>query len=231
MAVLGAHGPCRCAHGLWRERQVPRILRRLVTGQDGISSDPDTPTIAGASAFFLENQLFLFQGEANAPASPTCSRRSMVRRRRITARWRRIWSEGDHRGGGGPLLRSSRFKAAAQSVDAGRAAAGAATHEASCAHAATPTPARTRRTTPVSWPGSGSRTWSADDDRLPRRPARCSPRRWSGKWQALSDADIEALSGVLRESGPVSRSKVPARALRGPGGQVLPPGLFCPGMA
>lgn len=38
-------------------------------GDDGVSSDGEIPTIAGASAFFLENQLFIFQEEARPCAA------------------------------------------------------------------------------------------------------------------------------------------------------------------
>ena len=33
-------------------------------GENGVSTDPTIPTIAGASPFFLENQLIVYQEEA-----------------------------------------------------------------------------------------------------------------------------------------------------------------------
>jgi len=100
-------------------------------GADGISNDPDTPTISGASDFFIENQLFLFQGEErpcvadlfakvdDAPAADHCA---------VVADWSEdtIVEVAAH-------YAEQPFQSADQSWDAARAEAGAAIHDANCA--------------------------------------------------------------------------------------------------
>lgn len=166
-------------------------------GSDGISSDPDTPTIAGASAFFLENQLFLFQGEERpcvadlfakvdgAPAADHCA---------LVADWSEDtivevaahYSEQSH-------------QAADQSVDAGLAEAGAATHEASCArcHADSGSdPADDAGILAGQWQPYLVRTMT--DFREGRR---MQPATMEREMQALSDADIEALAAYYASQG------------------------------
>jgi len=100
-------------------------------GQDGISQDPNTPTISGASDFYFENQLFLFQDEGRpcvadlfakvdgAPAADHCA---------VVA----DLSEGDIEGIAAHYAEQP-FQAASQTFDAGQAQAGAAIHDRSCA--------------------------------------------------------------------------------------------------
>ena len=166
-------------------------------GSDGVSQDPNTPTIAGASGFFLENQLFLFQGEErpcvadlfakvdDAPAADHCA---------LVADWSEDtivevaahYSEQPH-------------QAAEQSVDAGRAEAGAAIHEASCArcHAdAGSDPADDAGILAGQWQPYLVRTMT--DFREGRR---MQPATMEREVKALSDADIEALAAYYASQG------------------------------
>jgi sulfide dehydrogenase cytochrome subunit len=166
-------------------------------GSDGISQDPSTPMIAGASAFFLENQLFLFQGEERpcvadlfakvdgAPAADHCA---------LVADWSEDtivevaghYSEQPH-------------QAADQSVDAGLAEAGAAIHEASCerCHADSGSdPADDAGILAGQWQPYLVRTMT--DFREGRR---MQPGTMEREVKALSDADIEALAAYYASQG------------------------------
>lgn len=100
-------------------------------GFDGISRNPDVPTIAGASVFYLENQLLLFQGGdrpcvgdiyASVPGAPARDHCALVA----------DLSESDielvstH-------FSEQPFRPAPQPVDASRAEAGAVIYRQSCA--------------------------------------------------------------------------------------------------
>jgi len=166
-------------------------------GSDGISSDPNTPTISGASDFFIENQLFLFQGEERpcvadlfakvdgAPAADHCA---------VVADWSEdtIAEVAAH-------YSEQPFQAADQTVDAGRAAAGAAIHEASCArcHADSGSdPADDAGILAGQWKPYLVRTMT--DFREGRR---MQPATMEREMQALSDADIEALAAYYASQG------------------------------
>ncbi|WP_296755879.1 c-type cytochrome [Thioalkalivibrio sp.] len=166
-------------------------------GADGISSDPDTPTISGASDFFIENQLFLFQGEErpcvadlfakvdDAPAADHCA---------IVADWSEdtIVEVAAH-------YAEQPFQSADQSWDAARAEAGAAIHEDSCArcHAdAGSDPADDAGILAGQWKPYLVRTMT--DFREGRR---MQPATMEREMQALSDADIEALAAYYASQG------------------------------
>ena len=166
-------------------------------GADGISNDPDTPTISGASDFFIENQLFLFQGEErpcvadlfakvdDAPAADHCA---------VVADWSEdtIVEVAAH-------YAEQPFQAADQTVDAGRAAAGAAIHEDSCArcHADSGSdPADDAGILAGQWEPYLVRTMT--DFREGRR---MQPATMEREMQALSDADIEALAAYYASQG------------------------------
>jgi cytochrome subunit of sulfide dehydrogenase len=166
-------------------------------GADGISNDPDTPTISGASDFFLENQLFLFQGEERpcvadlfakvdgAPAADHCA---------VVADWSEdtIAEVAAH-------YAEQPFQSADQSWDEARAQAGAAIHEAKCArcHA----------------DGGGD---PADDAGILagqlkpylvrtmkdyREGTRFQPATMEREMQPLSDDDIQALAAYYASQG------------------------------
>jgi cytochrome subunit of sulfide dehydrogenase len=166
-------------------------------GQDGISEDPNTPTIAGASGFFLENQLFLFQDEARpcvadlfakvdgAAAADHCALAADL-------------SEGDIEVLAAHYAEQP-FKAASQTVDAGQAAAGAAIHDASCArcHAdAGSDPADDAGILAGQWKPYLVRALT--DFREGRRD---QPATMEREVAGLSDADIQALSAYYASQG------------------------------
>lgn len=165
-------------------------------GQDGISQDPDMPTIAGASDFFLENQLFLFQDEArpcvadlfakvDGAAADHCALVADL-------------SEGDIEAVAAHFAEQP-FKAASQSVDAGRAAAGAAIHDASCARChsdAGSDPADDAGILAGQWEPYLTRALT--DFREGRRE---QPATMEREVAELSDADIQALSAYYASQG------------------------------
>ncbi|MFO8152049.1 c-type cytochrome [Thioalkalivibrio sp.] len=166
-------------------------------GSDGISNDPDTPTIAGASAFFLENQLFLFQGEErpcvgdlfakadDAPGADHCG---------LVADWSEdtIVEVAAH-------YADQPFQPADQSWDEARAQAGAAIHDESCARCHADSggdPADDAGILAGQWQPYLVRTMKDY-----REGARWQPGTMEREMQALSDADIEALAAYYASQG------------------------------
>jgi cytochrome subunit of sulfide dehydrogenase len=166
-------------------------------GQDGISQDPNIPTISGASEFFIENQLVLFQDEArpcvgdlfaqfdNAPASDHCALMADL-------------SEADIEGLAAHYAEQP-FKAASQSIDAGRAGAGAAIHDQSCerCHSA-------GGSDPEDDAGLLAGQWKPYLERALhdfREGRREQPAAMERAVQALSEADIEALAAYYASQG------------------------------
>lgn len=166
-------------------------------GQDGISSDANTPTIAGASAFFLENQLFLFQAGdrpcvadlfakvGGAAAADHCALVADA-------------SEGDIEGLAAHYAEQP-FKAGAQSVDAGRAAAGAAIHERACARCHSE-----GGSVAADDAGILAGQWKPYLERALtdfREGRREQPATMEREVKALSDADIQALTAYYASQG------------------------------
>jgi cytochrome subunit of sulfide dehydrogenase len=166
-------------------------------GQDGISTDGDTPTIAGASAFFIENQLFQFQGGdrpcvadlfgkvAGAAAADHCALVADL-------------SEGDIEGIAAHYAEQP-FKAASQSVDAGQAEAGAAIYERSCARCHTG-----GGSDPADDAGILAGQWKPYLERALtdfREGRRDQPATMEREVKALSDADIQALAAYFASKG------------------------------
>ena len=166
-------------------------------GADGISNDPDTPTIAGASDFFLENQLFLFQGEERpcvadlfakvdgAPAADHCA---------VVADWSEdtIAEVAAH-------FAEQPFQAADQSWDEAMAQAGAAIHDAKCARCHADgggDPADDAGILAGQWMPYLVRTMKDY-----RAGARFQPATMEREMQALSDEDIEALGAYYASQG------------------------------
>lgn len=166
-------------------------------GQDGISNDPDTPTIAGASDFFIESQLFLFQdGERpcvadlfakvdGAPAADHCA---------VVADWSEATIEevAAH-------YAEQPFQSADQSWDAARAAAGEAIHEANCArcHAdAGSDPADDAGILAGQWKPYLVRTMKDY-----RAGQRYQPATMEREMTQLSDDDIQALAAFYASRG------------------------------
>jgi cytochrome subunit of sulfide dehydrogenase len=166
-------------------------------GQDGISNDPDTPTISGASDFFLENQLFLFQGEErpcvadlfakvdDAPAADHCA---------VVADWSEdaIAEVAAH-------YAEQPFKSADQSWDAARADAGAAIHDANCARCHADgggDPADDAGILAGQWKPYLVRTMKDY-----RAGTRFQPATMEREMQALSDDDIQALAAYYASQG------------------------------
>lgn len=99
-------------------------------GKDGLSDDSAIPIIAGASAFFLENQLIIYQEEARPcveavfeeadpkPAANHCALAQDLSEDEVTA-----LSE---------YFADLQFRPAAQAFDAGMAETGAALHDRHC---------------------------------------------------------------------------------------------------
>jgi cytochrome subunit of sulfide dehydrogenase len=166
-------------------------------GQDGISNDPDTPTISGASDFFIENQLFLFQGEErpcvadlfakvdDAPAADHCA---------VVADWSEdaIAEVAAH-------YAEQPFKSADQSWDAARADAGAAIHDANCARCHADgggDPADDAGILAGQWKPYLVRTMKDY-----RAGTRFQPATMEREMQALSDDDIQALAAYYASQG------------------------------
>jgi cytochrome subunit of sulfide dehydrogenase len=166
-------------------------------GQDGISNDADTPTIAGASAFFIENQLFLFQAGdrpcvadlfAKAGGAPAADHCALVADA----------SEGDIEGMAAHYA-AQPFKSASQSVDAGRAEAGAAIHERSCARCH-----NEGGSDPADDAGILAGQWKPYLERALtdfREGRRDQPATMEREVKALSDADIQALTAYYASQG------------------------------
>ncbi|MFO8005207.1 c-type cytochrome [Thioalkalivibrio sp.] len=166
-------------------------------GSDGISSDPDTPTISGASDFFLENQLFLFQSEErpcvadlfaqvdDAPAADHCA---------LVADWSEdtIVEVAAH-------YAEQPFQPADQSWDEAQAQAGAAIHDEGCArcHAdGGSDPADDAGILAGQWQPYLVRTMTDY-----REGARFQPVTMEREMQALSDEDIQALAAYYASQG------------------------------
>jgi cytochrome subunit of sulfide dehydrogenase len=166
-------------------------------GQDGISNDPDTPTISGASDFFLENQLFLFQGEErpcvadlfakvdDAPAADHCA---------VVADWSEdaIAEVAAH-------YAEQPFQSADQSWDAARVDAGAAIHDANCARCHADgggDPADDAGILAGQWKPYLVRTMKDY-----RAGTRFQPATMEREMQALSDDDIQALAAYYASQG------------------------------
>ena len=166
-------------------------------GQDGISQDPDTPTIAGASGFFLENQLFLFQDEARPCVADLFAKVDGAAAADHCALVADL-SEGDIEAMAAHYAEQP-FQAASQTVDAGRAAAGAALHDAGCArcHA-------DAGSDPEDDAGILAGQWkpylvrALTDFREGRRE---QPATMEREVAGLSDADIQALSAYYASQG------------------------------
>lgn len=166
-------------------------------GEDGISQNPDIPTISGTSAFYFENQLFLFQDEGRpcvadlfatvegAPAADHCA---------LVADWSEdtIVEVAAH-------YAEQPFQAASQSFDAGQAQAGAAIHDRSCARCHNEgggDPADDAGILAGQWIPYLQRAMT--DFREGRRD---QPATMEREMQALSDADIEALAAYYASQG------------------------------
>lgn len=99
-------------------------------GENGVSTDPTVPTIAGASPFFLENQLIIYQEEARPcaesvfekadpkPADNHCALAQDLSEEQVTAL-------AEH-------FADQQFRPAAQSFNAAMAETGASLHDRHC---------------------------------------------------------------------------------------------------
>lgn len=166
-------------------------------GEDGISQNPDIPTISGTSAFYFENQLFLFQDEGRpcvadlfatvegAPAADHCA---------LVADWSEdtIVEVAAH-------YSEQPFQAADQSWDEGKAQAGAAIHDASCARCH-----NEGGGDPADDAGILAGQWTPYLQRALtdyREGRRDQPATMEREMQALSDADIQALAAYYASQG------------------------------
>jgi cytochrome subunit of sulfide dehydrogenase len=166
-------------------------------GLDGVSHNPAVPTIAGASVFYLENQLLLFQGDdrpcvgeiyATIPGAPAADHCALVR----------DLSDDDieviatHFSG-------QAFEAASQSVDPDRAEAGAAIYQRSCERCHTE-----GGSNPDDDGGIMAGQWKPYLLRAMtdlRDGRRLQPRGMAWETQKLSDEDIEALAAYFAGQG------------------------------
>jgi cytochrome subunit of sulfide dehydrogenase len=166
-------------------------------GLDGVSYNPAVPTIAGASVFYLENQLLLFQGDdrpcvgeiyATIPGAPAANHCALVR----------DLSDDDieviatHFSG-------QAFEPTSQSVDPDRAEAGAAIYQRSCERCHTE-----GGSNPDDDGGILAGQWkpyllrALTDLRDGRR---LQPKSMAWETQKLSDEDIAALAAYFAGQG------------------------------
>jgi len=112
--------------------ETPSQLQNCVGchGENGISKNSDIPIIAGASAFFLENQLFLFRDEGRPCAGELFSQQEDPPADNHCA-LATDWSDADIAALAG-YFSELPHHSAEQSVDAALAQTGKAIHERSC---------------------------------------------------------------------------------------------------
>lgn len=164
---------------------------------DGVSFNPNVPTIAGASVFYLENQLLLFQGDdrpcvadiyATIPGAPAPDHCALVAELPEDD----IEVIATHFSG-------QTFKPADQTVDAARASAGAAIYRGSCARCHTE-----GGSNPGDDAGILAGQWkpyllrALTDLRDERR---LQPRGMKWETRKLSDGDIQALAAFFASQG------------------------------
>jgi cytochrome subunit of sulfide dehydrogenase len=164
---------------------------------DGVSYNPNVPTIAGASVFYLENQLLLFRGDdrpcvpeiyATIPGAPAPDHCALVA----------DLSEDDieviatHFSG-------QTFKPASQTTDAHRAEAGEAIYQRSCARCHTE-----GGSNPDDDAGILAGQWEPYLLRALtdlREERRLQPRSMASETRKLSDDDIQALAAFFAGQG------------------------------
>ncbi len=167
-------------------------------GEDGYSSDPNTPKIGGASDFYLENQLFLFQMDmrpcvadlfAQVPGTPADNHCAVV----ADLSESEIDAIGDH-------YSAQPARAAEQSISAEEAQAGQTIYEAACARchtAAGSDPEDDAGILAGQWKPYLVRTIT--DFREGRRMLDERPKRAA---KDLSDSDIQALAAFFASQKP-----------------------------
>jgi cytochrome subunit of sulfide dehydrogenase len=166
-------------------------------GENGISENPEIPTISGTSAFYFENQLFLFQDEGRPCVADLFAKVEGAAAADHCALVTDL-SEGDIQEIAAHYA-DQPFQAASQSFDAGQAEAGAAIHDRSCARCHNEgggDPADDAGILAGQWIPYLQR--SMTDFREGRRE---QPATMEREMQALSDADIEALAAYYASQG------------------------------
>lgn len=166
-------------------------------GLDGVSHTPAIPTIAGASVFYLENQLLLFQGDdrpcvadiyATMPGAPAADHCELAR----------DLSDDDievistH-------FSAQPFQAAAQSVDPDQARKGEAIYQRACARCHTASGSN-----PDDDGGILAGQWKPYLERAItdlRDGRRLQPRGMAWETQKLTDDDIRALAAYFAGQG------------------------------
>jgi cytochrome subunit of sulfide dehydrogenase len=160
---------------------------------DGVSYNPNVPTISGASVFYLENQLLLFQGVdrpcvgeiyATIPGAPAADHCALV----ADLSEEDIAVIATHFSG-------QTFKPADQTVDADKAEAGEAIFQRSCARCHTE-----GGSNPDDDAGIVAGQWEPYLVRVLtdlREDKRLQPKGMAWETQKLSDDDIEALAAFF----------------------------------
>jgi cytochrome subunit of sulfide dehydrogenase len=164
---------------------------------DGVSYNPNVPTIAGASVFYLENQLLLFQGDdrpcvgeiyatiSGAPAADHCALVADL-------------SEDDIEVIAGHFSGQT-FRPAAQAVDEDKAEAGAGIYQRSCARCHTE-----GGSNPDDDAGILAGQWEPYLVRALtdlRDERRLQPKSMAWETRKLSDDDIQALAAFFAGQG------------------------------
>ncbi|WP_341936452.1 c-type cytochrome [Marinimicrobium sp. C2-29] len=116
---------------VWAEAPAEAEACASCHGEKGISQDGDIPIIAGASAFFLENQLFLFRDKGRPCAGELFSQREEPPPEPDHCALAADWSDDDIAKIAGYFSKLP-HQSAEQSVDAALAQTGKAIHEQSC---------------------------------------------------------------------------------------------------
>lgn len=116
---------------VWAEAPAEAEACASCHGEKGISQDSDIPIIAGASDFFLENQLFLFRDKGRPCAGELFSQREESPPKPDHCALAADWSDDDIAKLAGYFSKLP-HQSAEQSVDAALAQTGKAIHEQSC---------------------------------------------------------------------------------------------------
>ncbi|ROQ20733.1 cytochrome c553 [Marinimicrobium koreense] len=119
------------AASVWAEAPVEAEACASCHGEKGISRDGDIPIIAGASNFFLENQLFLFRDKGRPCAGELFSQRAESPPKPDHCALAADWSDDDIAKIAG-YFSALPHQSAEQSFDTELAQIGKAIHERSC---------------------------------------------------------------------------------------------------
>ena len=177
-------------------------------GENGVSTDPTIPTLAGASPFFLENQLIIYQEEARPcveavfdkadpkPAANHCALAQDLSEDDVVA-----LSE---------YFADLQFRPAAQSFDAGMAETGASLHDRHCDKCHTEAGTFTLDDAGIlagQW-----KEYLASTMADYRSGARWQPEKMQPKVEELSEDDVKALLEYYASEGEKRWDAEPVKA-------------------